>query len=116
MSLRVSLAVLAVALISVIYGLDWQSPPQAPQHAASTAVQQPIVFPALPPPPPPVPILPESADASASEATQARAQAPKVVAPAGCNVSACEAAYRSFRASDCTYQPNNGPRRLCKKR
>lgn len=30
-----------------------------------------------------------------------------------CNVQACAAAYRSFRVSDCTYQPNYGPRRLC---
>jgi membrane peptidoglycan carboxypeptidase len=37
-------------------------------------------------------------------------------APAGqCNYRACEDAYRSFRASDCTYQPYGGPRRLCEK-
>jgi len=30
-----------------------------------------------------------------------------------CDVDACAAAYRSFTASDCTYQPSNGPRRLC---
>lgn len=115
MSWRVSLAVLAVALVSVIYGLDWQGAPE-PKPQPVSAVTQPIVFPAPPPALPPQPILPESADASASEASQARAQAPKVVAPANCNVNACEAAYRSFRASDCTYQPNEGPRRLCKKR
>jgi hypothetical protein len=33
-----------------------------------------------------------------------------------CNVSACEVAYRSFTASDCTYQPTDGPRRLCTKK
>jgi BA14K-like protein len=32
-----------------------------------------------------------------------------------CNIEACTAAYRSFTASDCTYQPSNGPRRLCTK-
>jgi hypothetical protein len=32
-----------------------------------------------------------------------------------CNVNACTAAYRSFRAADCTYQPSDGPRRLCSK-
>ena len=37
------------------------------------------------------------------------------VAAASCNVSACSSAYRSFRASDCTYQPTNGERRLCTK-
>jgi penicillin-binding protein 1A len=33
--------------------------------------------------------------------------------PGLCNVSACAAEYRSFRPSDCTYQPYDGPRRLC---
>ena len=32
-----------------------------------------------------------------------------------CNVSACAAAYRSFRESDCTFNPSVGPRQLCKK-
>ncbi|EPX75524.1 PBP1A family penicillin-binding protein [Salipiger mucosus] len=32
----------------------------------------------------------------------------------GCNVRACQQAYRSFRASDCTYQPyGNRPRQRC---
>ena len=30
-----------------------------------------------------------------------------------CNYDACERTYRSFRASDCTYQPYRGGRRLC---
>lgn len=31
-----------------------------------------------------------------------------------CNIRACDRAFRSFRASDCTYQPyGGGPRRLC---
>ena len=35
-------------------------------------------------------------------------------AAGNCNVSACERAYRSFRASDCTFQPyGNRPRELC---
>jgi BA14K-like protein len=33
-----------------------------------------------------------------------------------CNQEACAAAYRSFDASDCTYMPSTGPRRLCNKR
>jgi len=32
-----------------------------------------------------------------------------------CNIQACTAAYRSFTSIDCTYQPSNGPRRLCTK-
>jgi BA14K-like protein len=31
----------------------------------------------------------------------------------GCDVSLCERYYRSFRASDCTYQPYEGPRQYC---
>jgi penicillin-binding protein 1A len=30
-----------------------------------------------------------------------------------CNIAACSRNYRSFRASDCTYQPYRGPRRMC---
>ena len=30
-----------------------------------------------------------------------------------CDYRACSTAYRSFRASDCTYQPYSGPRRYC---
>ena len=31
-----------------------------------------------------------------------------------CNYRACERRYRSFRASDCTFKPFEGPRRLCR--
>nr|WP_321458202.1 BA14K family protein [uncultured Cohaesibacter sp.] len=34
--------------------------------------------------------------------------------PRYCNIRACSARYRSFRAWDCTYQPYNGPRRRCR--
>ena len=30
-----------------------------------------------------------------------------------CDVRACASAYKSFRESDCTYQPFSGPRQLC---
>nr|WP_244485569.1 BA14K family protein [Pseudolabrys sp. Root1462] len=30
-------------------------------------------------------------------------------------MAACTDAYVSFNASDCTYQPSDGPRRLCAK-
>lgn len=123
MAWRVTLAVLAVALTSVVFGLEWRSAPVPPPRA--TALQQPIVFPPPPsvpplalPAAPPQPANPESTAAapSAAEADQARAQAPAVTAPPGCNVSACEAAYRSFNAADCTYQPFDGPRRLCRRK
>lgn len=32
-----------------------------------------------------------------------------------CNITACSRSYRSFRPSDCTYQPYSGGRRLCEK-
>jgi membrane peptidoglycan carboxypeptidase len=32
-----------------------------------------------------------------------------------CNITACSRSYRSFRASDCTYQPFQGERRLCER-
>ncbi|UWU27597.1 PBP1A family penicillin-binding protein [Rhizobium sp. WSM1274] len=32
-----------------------------------------------------------------------------------CNINACSRSYRSFRPSDCTYQPYSGSRRLCEK-
>ena len=32
-----------------------------------------------------------------------------------CDVQACSSSYQSFRASDCTYQPFEGPRRVCEK-
>jgi hypothetical protein len=32
-----------------------------------------------------------------------------------CDVQACASTYRSFRASDCTYQPFDGGRRVCEK-
>jgi membrane peptidoglycan carboxypeptidase len=34
-------------------------------------------------------------------------------AQAQCDIRACSAAYRSFDAATCTYQPFEGPRRLC---
>jgi penicillin-binding protein 1A len=36
-------------------------------------------------------------------------------APQSCNITACSRSYRSFRPSDCTYQPYTGGRRLCEK-
>jgi penicillin-binding protein 1A len=47
------------------------------------------------------------AEQAAPEAQEARAERPQ------CHIRRCAAAYRSFRASDCTYQPYEGPRQLC---
>lgn len=132
MSFLVYLFVLLVAAGSVLFGLDWLQAPMPPmragQHAvpvasapakpAATAAKQDAkqqdaklspVYPASPG----VPKSPE-ADAAKAEAAPA-AQTADAGAPAKCDVDACATAYHSFRASDCTYQPRNGPRRLCEK-
>ena len=51
-------------------------------------------------------------DNSATENATPIAQTPSKLK---CDVIACSSAYRSFQESDCTYQPSNGPRRLCTK-
>jgi hypothetical protein len=56
----------------------------------------------------------KTAAAAAPSGVDARAQTTPAQAPA-CNIAACQAAYRSFDPADCTYQPNNGPRRICSK-
>ena len=66
------------------------------------------------------------ADEPARPAATANADAPAAPAPKNatpvslersnaCDVSACARAYKSFRESDCTYQPYSGPRQLCVK-
>ena len=53
-------------------------------------------------------------DVRSNRTQVAAASSRRATAAAGsCNISACSARYRSFRASDCTYQPYDGPRRLC---
>ena len=42
-----------------------------------------------------------------------RKNAPPPEYGAYCNYNACANRYRSFRSSDCTFQPYNGPRRYC---
>lgn len=51
---------------------------------------------------------------AAGKLTTADSAPPAAKAPR-CDVRACEAAYRSFRAEDCTWQPFEGPRRFCDK-
>ena len=131
MSFLVYFAMLIAALVSVVMGLDVVSTPPV-RTASKPALVEPIrhaapIPTATPSPPPAVaqqPAPPASQftprqtvsqssepDASAApEPTQAPAAAP------ACNVQACEAAYRSFTAADCTYQPLDGPRRLCTKK
>jgi len=138
-------AVAMIVLGSVLLGLDWLSTPMSPMvdtEAGLRAVAPPppvvprvttnapiappvavtpkanmgvpIVSPKLVAPPAPVApaqaVIPAQPEPPASNVTQ-ETQPPQ----ASCNVQACTAAYRSFTAADCTYQPSNGPRRLCTK-
>jgi hypothetical protein len=48
-----------------------------------------------------------------SKPAQAAARDATVQAQNDCDVPACASAYSSFRATDCTYQPFEGPRRAC---
>jgi hypothetical protein len=119
------IAVIIVSFVTVMMGLDEVPPPSravAPA-AVSTGAGQPGQAPddmkqAVPqaaPAPMPFPapltdgggtapiVMPDFPRAAGSTA------APK------CNIEACRAAYRSFTEADCTYQPLEGPRRLCTK-
>jgi hypothetical protein len=118
-------ALAVIILGSVLFGLDWQpaiSPPMKPIQVV-----------ALPPPPPPAPVVapvaaPKVVTPNPSVpnppvlSAPAMTAAPSPVAPVAqtppkalCDVAACAAAYRSFRESDCTFNPSVGPRQLCTK-
>jgi len=45
--------------------------------------------------------------------TASRPAAIATAAPVQCNIRSCSRAYRSFRASDCTFQPYRGSRQIC---
>lgn len=119
--------------------LATEPPPAAPQTANAPQTVAPAVVvptgnaiatvaaetivkaePAQPPPQPdakqanasnPPPAAPEQAPANASNAPGA--EKASVATKRQCEVSACPAAYHSFRESDCTYQPFEGARRVC---
>lgn len=57
----------------------------------------------------------ETEDTVATVAAQTSAPASATASDQRCNIDACASAYRSFTSSDCTYQPLQGPRRLCEK-
>lgn len=104
-----------------------------PEEKSASAPQQPApsVNTAEAKAPAPAP-APAQEQATAPAATSAKAEPvaknePPAAAPAEstptqavaqqtagrCDVQACASAYRSFRESDCSYQPFEGPRRLC---
>jgi hypothetical protein len=119
-------AMLIAALVSVVMGLDVVS--TAPVRVA---VRSPVEIrheatPAQPAVSPPLPVAQQSAPPKQPPSV-AQQPTPQIYQPAqttaqsqepsaACDVAACTAAYRSFTASDCTYQPLEGPRRLCTKK
>jgi hypothetical protein len=62
---------------------------------------------------PRAPARPEADETTPSIALPGSITSSDASPPAQCDRSACASAYRSFRDSDCTYQPFDGPRRLC---
>jgi hypothetical protein len=96
------------------------SPPQT-VGSAPAADDKPLtpVYPAQPAPPASSPVEPATQQAAGNAPQQAEQSEPQHSAQASsavrhaCDVAACSRAYRSFRESDCTYQPYSGPRRLC---
>jgi len=123
--------VLLITFGSVMFGLDWASAPMSPMpaskyelHAAKPPPPPPSVTAETKPEPAPVKAVskpePPPAQTTAAPAPPAPITVPEPVAavppPAPkCDVDACAAAYRSFTPEDCTYQPFDGPRRLCEK-
>ena len=136
MRLAVYGAVLLIALAGVLLGLDWLSAPMSPMMNTDAGLR--AAAPPAAPNAPPVAtapataapkatigapivspnLVPKGATAVPSGAEARTAPSEPVAAPepeVRCNVTACAAAYRSFRASDCTYLPSPGERKLCTK-
>jgi hypothetical protein len=121
MSFLVYLFVLVVAASSVVFGLDWMQAPLQPPASAGRLEQAQGAKAA------PGNLLVKTSTASAGRAgaettaaastgvepVQAPAAQEKTAAAPLCDISACERAYRTFSPADCTYQPYDGPRRVC---
>jgi BA14K-like protein len=138
-------AVLLVAGSSVVLGLDWTVAPLPPMHETEASVQAAKLAAHLPPPvvrtvkavTQPGPMQPAqpagrgprvAAVNPAAKPVRNGTATPAIMAPEQtatqtaaeseqpkCDIDACAAAYRSFRASDCSWQPYEGPRRFCDK-
>ena len=130
----VYLAILIAAVFSV--GLEWDalvepsaatrheiravtelgSPPR--QAAPASSAVAPTVQTAVPAAAPAAAPAPAAASAAVNPTDSqppAAAVATQTPPPPQCDIDACTSAYHSFRALDCTYQPNEGPRWLCTK-
>jgi hypothetical protein len=55
----------------------------------------------------------EAATAAVPRAAPVSGPTAGIVSAGACNIDACTAAYRSFRAADCSYQPFEGERKFC---
>jgi hypothetical protein len=127
-------SLLLVTAGSVAFSLDWTSAPLPPMPETEASVQAATLAAHVPPPGafravaqvrsvyPARPLPPGSAPTVTAMAEPQVAQpAPTapiaVAAPAQpkCDIAACSAAYHSFRAIDCSWQPFDGPRRFCDK-
>jgi hypothetical protein len=132
---------LLVAGSSVVYGLDWTAAPLPPMtetaasvaaakraaHLPQPAVQVAKAADTLSPERPlaPAPMTSTAPAAAAVNAAPGNDGTPVIMAPEPaaaqtdaqpkCDVAACSAAYHSFRAADCSWQPFEGPRRFCDK-
>ena len=115
-------AFVLIALGSVLFGLDWQpatlsAMPDADvtAYVAPVPPPKPVIVVAAPAGPSVAAPLPPAANPTLANPAPARPPAPRAVQTPLCDVAACAAAYRSFRESDCTYNPSVGPRQLCTK-
>jgi len=81
----------------------------ARQQATSAAVQQNAAPSSTSTEPPPAQNAAAEPAADKTAATEAAAAQSK----GHCDIQACSAAYHSFRASDCSYQPYGGARQVC---
>ena len=107
--LLVAGVVAAIALCDVVFEMSWVSDRPVVRPAVNEVAVPPV---AASPPVAPAPAQAAKAvvPMHAPEAPAA-AQVPQPI----CDVAACTAAYRTFQASDCTYMPSRGVRRLCTK-
>jgi hypothetical protein len=138
-------AVGLVSASSAVFGLDWIAAPLPPmpeteasvqaaklaarfpppvQHVAKAELTAPAVTAAQPPQRRPAQVATVNpaarnvrnvTTAPAVAAPEQTAAQPNASAQPKCDIAACSVAYRSFRASDCSWQPYEGPRRLCDK-
>ena len=63
----------------------------------------------------PAPLVVAPVGTAEDDAMAQKPAAPAAASQPLCDVAACTAAYHSFRASDCTYMPTAGVRRMCTK-